>query len=307
MSPQPERNSPRVLNFGSVNIDHVYGVDHFVRPGETISGASYRVFMGGKGSNQSIALARAGARVFHAGKIGRDSVWIKQKLRAAGVDTSLLRTADMPGGHAIIQVNPWGENAIIVYGGANRAVTPADARRVLERFGPGDYLLAQNEISSLPYIMRLAAKRGMKIVFNPSPMDSSALACPLHLVDIFIVNEIEARTLCGRGGPWQILKTMRRKFPRSSTVMTLGRRGAAYCGPEGVFSAPAPRVRAVDTTAAGDTFTGYFLAGLAAGAGPREAIGLACRAAALCVTRRGAADSIPSMAEVTLRFGPRRG
>jgi ribokinase len=288
----------RILNFGSLNIDHVYLVDHFVRPGETLGSKSYRVFMGGKGSNQSVALARAGASVAHAGKIGTDGKWIKDRLRSFGVDTSFLDVSSRPSGHAIIQINRHGENAIILSAGANHAITAQDAWQVLHHFRRGDYLLLQNEISAMPTIMRLAAKKGLKIVFNPSPMQPKVFTYPLRLVDIFIINEIEGWQLTGRKQPAQIAAAMRRRFPRAAMALTLGARGVLYADRDGVFRIPALKVKVVDTTAAGDTFTGYFLAELIRGAPVKVAIELANKAAAICVTRAGAADSIPKRQEV---------
>lgn len=288
----------RILNFGSLNIDRVYAVDHFVRPGETLSSSAYHVFMGGKGSNQSLALAYAGARVAHAGKLGRDGVWLKDRLQRAGVDTTHLTITDQPSGHAVIQVNRHGENAIILFGGANRAITRKDAARVLKHFNRSDILLLQNEISAIPDIMRTAAKKGMKIVFNPAPMHRSVLSYPLRLVDIFIVNEIEGAQLTGRKQPEQIAAAMRRRFPRAAIVLTLGARGVLYADRTTTFKVPAAKVRVVDTTAAGDTFIGYFLAELTRGVDARSALKTANRAAAICVTRPGAADSIPKRSEV---------
>ena len=122
----------KIINFGSINIDHVYGVEHFVRPGETLESESYALFSGGKGANQSIALARAGAEVIHAGKVGADGAWLKTKLQESGVDVSLVEMVDLPTGHAVIQVNSEGENAIIIHGGANRSVSKANIKKVLD-------------------------------------------------------------------------------------------------------------------------------------------------------------------------------
>ncbi len=288
----------RILNYGSLNVDHVYQVDHFVRPGETLSSTGYRVCMGGKGSNQSIALAAAGAPVVHAGKLGRDGAWLKDRLTGYGVDTAFVEVGDGASGHAVIQVNASGENAIILHGGTNRAVTADDAARVLAHFGAGDWLLVQNEISALPDIMRLAHARGLFVALNPAPMHADVLSYPLDRVRLFIVNEVEAAELSGEREPECILRSMRRRFPQAATVLTLGGDGAAYAGPEGTFHVPAVRVKAVDTTAAGDTFIGYFLCERLRGVAPQDALSLACRAAAICVTRHGAADSIPRRAEV---------
>lgn len=288
----------KILNFGSLNIDHVYGVDHFVRPGETLASKRYQRFSGGKGNNQSIALARAGAPVWHAGKIGADGVWLLALLRQAGANTSLVARGTTPTGHAIIQVQKDGENCIVLYGGANQTITPADAKAVLVRFRAGDYLLLQNEISSIPAIMRLAARRKMKIVFNPAPMSRRVRQYPLKLVDIFIVNEIEGAELTGEKGAHRILAAMRRCYPQAVVILTLGARGAICAHATGSVQVPGRKVKAVDTTAAGDTFIGYFLAAYTQSGNVSKALQIACKAAAICVTRPGAADSIPCRKEV---------
>ncbi len=288
-----------VLNYGSLNIDHVYRVPHFVRPGETLTSLEYRRFAGGKGLNQSIALARAGAPVHHAGKIGPEGRWLRDILAQEGVDTRFVQeTDDVPTGHAIIQVVPEGENAIVIYGGANRAITPEDIHAILDRFGPEDWLLLQNEISGLAELLARAGARGLRIALNPAPMTPQVMESPLEHVDLFIVNETEGAALTGEQEPQAILAAMRRRFPRAATVLTLGARGSLYEDDREHIHTPAVPVQAVDTTAAGDTFTGYLLAGLLEELPPARALELATRAAALCVTRPGAAPSIPHRAEV---------
>jgi len=288
----------KILNFGSLNVDHVYAVDHFVRPGETLAGLRYDRFCGGKGLNQSIALAHAGARVYHAGKVGPDGAWLKERLKRAGVNTSLVEVINGPSGHAIIQVNRDGENSIILYGGANQAITPENAAKILRHFSSGDYLLLQNEISSVPAIMKCAARAGLKIVLNPAPMTRALLKYPLKLVSCFILNEIEGADLTGEKVPGRILSAMMKQYPKAATVLTLGAQGVLYGEAGRVLKVPAVKVKPVDTTAAGDTFIGYFLSDLAAGRDPEEALRTACRAAAICVTRPGAADSIPKRSEL---------
>ncbi|RLT43087.1 MAG: ribokinase [Chloroflexi bacterium] len=287
-----------ILNFGSVNIDHVYRVAHLVRPGETIASRDYRQFSGGKGFNQSIALARAGATVSHAGRIGADGVWLREQLAADGADVGFLEVIDGPSGHAIIQVEAGGENAIILFGGANRTFTPDDAAEILSHFGPGDWLLLQNEISAMPEILRLAVERGLRIVFNPAPMGAEVLGYPLNGVSIFILNEVEGEAFTGASEADAILAGMHRRFPTATVVLTLGAAGCIYDDGTQRIALPAQKVDVVDTTAAGDTFIGYFLAGLSAGDDPQAALETATRAAAICVTRPGAAPSIPRREEL---------
>ncbi|MBI1295836.1 ribokinase [bacterium] len=288
----------RILNFGSLNIDHVYRVEAFVRPGETIHSLSYRQFAGGKGFNQSIALARAGAPVYHAGKIGPEGGWLLEMLATAGAVTEDVLQVETPTGHALIQVDDQGENSIILFGGANQAITAEDVARVLSRFTAGDYLLLQNEISQMPLILQRATALGLRVVFNPAPMTRALLDYPLGGVSIFIVNETEGEALTGVSAPDAMLDEMRRRFPAAATVLTLGGAGAIFADADRRIPIPAVPVTAVDTTAAGDTFTGYFLAGIVRGNGVEDALHEAARAAAICVTRPGAAESIPGRREV---------
>ena len=286
----------KVINFGSINIDHVYGVDHFVRPGETLESESYAVFSGGKGANQSIALARAKAAVLHAGSIGSDGEWIKTKLQENGVDVSLVETVAEPTGHAVIQVNREGENAIIIHGGANRTVSEANIERVLEKAEKGDLLLLQNEVNAVDKVLEKAEE--LTVVFNPAPMTDAVKNYPLEKVDIFIVNETEGEALSGEREPEAILREMQKRYPKSRTVLTLGKAGVIYADGEERVKVPALVVEAVDTTGAGDTFVGYFLAELSRGSAVEQCLEMGAKASALCVTRQGAADSIPTLDEV---------
>ena len=286
----------KIINFGSINIDHVYGVEHFVRPGETLESESYALFSGGKGANQSIALARAGAEVVHAGNIGTDGAWLTEKLRESGVDVSLVETVDEPTGHAVIQVNCEGENAIILHGGANRTVSEANIEKVLARADKDDYLLLQNEVNAVDKILEKA--KGLTVVFNPAPMSDEVKNYSLECVDIFILNEVEGEALTGQNEPESILAAMRELYPKSCTVLTLGKEGVVYADSEKRIKVPALQVEAVDTTGAGDTFIGYFLAELSRGSAIEKCLEMGVKASALCVTRPGAADSIPGLEEV---------
>lgn len=289
----------KILNFGSLNLDHVYSVDHFVRPGETLASFSYQKFLGGKGLNQSVALARAGAKVFHAGKIGGDGDVLRTFLQNEGVDVSHIRISDDPSGHAIIQVNSEGENCILLYGGANQNIQISDVTSVLSHFAEGDVLLLQNEISGIAEIIQQASQKGLKIIFNPAPMNEGVKKYPLELVDWLIVNQVEAADLSGEKNQEKIIFVLMEKFPRSQFILTLGKEGSIYFGKacEQIF-VPAKKVKAVDTTGAGDTFIGYFLAFLVEGLEIKRCLELASAAAAICVTRKGAASSIPKREEV---------
>ncbi|AYQ32123.1 ribokinase [Runella sp. SP2] len=288
----------KILNFGSINIDYVYGVPHFVKPAETIASTSYQVFMGGKGCNQSVALAKAGVQVYHAGAIGEDGVWIKNQLNDWGVNVDFLTVSDGPTGHAIIQVEPNGQNAIIIHGGANQSIHSAQIHHVLQNFEKGDILLVQNEINALPELLLAASERGMKIFFNPAPMSASVFELPLETIDVFIINEVEGEELTKRNTAEGILGKMAEQFPNAATLLTLGEKGARYQHASEMKSINAKKVKAIDTTAAGDTFIGYFLANWALGETLDTCLQKATQASAICVTRAGGAVSIPSKEEV---------
>ena len=289
----------KILNFGSLNLDQVYAVDHFVRPGETLSSSSLHTFRGGKGLNQSVALSRAGAGVYHAGCVGEDGKMLLDGLTQAGVDISQVRIlSDVPTGHAIIQVDPSGQNCILLYGGANQAITPEQIRETLSCFGQGDLLLLQNEVNGLEQMMSEAKERGMRIAFNPSPIDENISHLPLELVEFFVLNEIEGAALGGGKTPDEILQGLRERFPHARIVLTLGKDGAMYFDGAQTFSHPIFPVTVVDTTAAGDTFTGYFLEGACRGLSGIECLRRASAASAIAVSREGASPSVPAHKEV---------
>lgn len=287
-----------VLNFGSVNIDYVYAVDHFVRPGETTASTGRAVTLGGKGANQSIALAYAGADVHHAGKIGADGEPYKAMLNDAGVNTGLLCTSPEPTGHAVIQVNSIGENAIILHAGANADITMDEVDRALERFHRNDILLLQNEINDIPHIMEKAALRGLHIFFNAAPYAPAVNDYPLHLVDTLIVNETEAGGITGKREPDDIIAAVAAHYPDTALLLTLGSRGSIYARGAVRAYEPARKVTVADTTAAGDTFIGYFIAALEANLSVTDGLKRATIAAGISVTRKGASVSIPRKQEV---------
>ena len=304
-----DRNLNRILNFGSLNNDRTYRVQNFAAAGETILAQSYQVFCGGKGLNQSIAAARAGGRpVYHAGAVGFDGEALEQMLRENGVDLRYLQHLKGPSGHAVIQINEQGQNCIVVYGGTNCQLTRPFIGQVLSHFGTGDFLMVQNEINEVPYILEKAHGHGMKIVLNPSPITPELCGnYPLELVDYFVLNENEGAALAGGGGCYgDILDRLTRQFPRAVIVLTVGDQGVLYSdGSEtlrhGIYPVPV-----ADTTAAGDTFCGYFVASTAQGMSPALALERACAASALAVSRPGAAPSIPTRDEV-LTFLAERG
>jgi len=286
------------LNFGSVNIDITYKVKDFVRAGETISSYAVERHPGGKGFNQSIALARAGLSIYHAGCIGSDGIFLRDELEKAGVNTKHLKLDETPTGNAIIQVNNDGNNCIILYAGANHSVTEEYINQVMLDFKAGDVLVVQNEISCVPYLIDIASKKGMKIAINPSPMKENMTSEIIGKATWLLVNEIEAMELSGSNNKDACIEQLAAMYPSAAIVMTLGSEGVVYQKGQNKFRHGIYPVHAVDTTGAGDTFTGYFLASVLSGNSIENSLEKASKAAAISVTKPGAADSIPYMEEV---------
>lgn len=296
----------KILNFGSLNLDNVYHVDHFVRAGETLSSDAMHIYCGGKGLNQSIALARSGAKVFHAGAIGlEDGNILKEALKRNGVNIDhLFQLKDKKTGHAIIQIDKSGQNCILLFPGANHCITREHIDKTLENFSKGDLLILQNEINNIDYIINQAHEKGMQIVLNPSPMNEKILALPLEYVDYFILNEVEMADISEDDNEEKGLQSLKEKYPNASVVLTLGSRGVRFENGSLSLSRGIFKVDAVDTTAAGDTFTGYFFGAISQGEHVSQALKIASMASAIAVSRQGAEPSIPYMEEVAERLNP---
>ena len=290
----------KVLNFGSLNLDYTYQVPHIVREGETISSNDVQMHLGGKGFNQSVALARAGVPVYHAGLVGEEGLDFYDACEECGIKTDYIKTVTGRCGHTIIQVDKDGQNSIVLFGGANQKNTKEYVDEVLKNFETGDILLLQNEINELPYIIDQAFAKGMTIVLNPSPMNEIIDECDLGKVSIFVLNETEGQQLTGQTTPTTIVAAMEASFANAKIVLTLGKGGSIFHhGDEELYQA-AFDVDTVDTTAAGDTFTGFLIAGILKKQPMRDVLVNASKAAALAVQKQGAAQSIPFMSEVEL-------
>ncbi len=289
----------KYLVFGSLNIDRTYSVPHFVAAGETMSAGSMELFCGGKGFNQAVALARAGKEVYFAGAVGADGQMLLDALRADGIDERYIKHTNGASGHAVIQVDPAGQNCIIILAGANGEITKDDVDRVLVNFDKGDLIVLQNEISNVDYILAQAAQKGMIVALNPSPCDEKISRYDLNYVDYLLVNEVEGSVITGLEEPDAIGNQLRQQYPNMNVVLTLGSRGAVYFGADGSRHCRGIwRTNAVDTTAAGDTFTGYFLAQITSSGDAALALEQASIASGISVSRRGASPSIPAGQEV---------
>lgn len=289
----------KVLNFGSLNVDYVYKVDHILIPGETLTSKGREIFCGGKGLNQSIALSKAGIPVYHAGIVGSGGDILMKACEESGVNSKYIRRAEEPCGHTVIQVDKNGQNSILLFSGTNRMITKEFVEKVLEDFEKGDVLLIQNEINELDYIIDKAYEKGMTIILNPSPFDDELKKCDLRKISIFLLNEIEGFQITGEKEAPDILEKIKQLYPNAKVILTLGSEGAVYQDDKKTYSQKAFKVRAVDTTAAGDTFTGYFISSIIEGLPVPKGLELASRAAAIAVSRPGATTSIPSRQEVT--------
>ena len=288
----------KILNYGSMNVDHVYEVDHIVRPGETLNALGRRDYPGGKGLNQSIAVARAGGDIYQIGVLGADGEVLERALKENRIHTDFVK--HVPGGsaHTMLQVDRNGQNSIIVFADEAITFTDAEMEEILSHFSAGDAVIFQNELARSPVFMQKAADRGLTVIFNPSPMEDIIFAYPLDRVSWFVINEIEGAALTGKTAPEEILAGMANQYPGAGVVLTLGSDGAwAVKGEERCFQ-PAVPVKAVDTTAAGDTFLGFFVTGILAGDPLPDVMARAARAASIAVSRPGAAVSIPSLEEV---------
>ena len=286
-------NNTEILCYGSLNIDYVYQVKTIFRPGETIESRSMQTFPGGKGANQSVAAARAGGNVHHAGGIGHDGKWMLDNLRNDGINIDNIVISDAVTGHAVIQVDDEGENAICLYGGANLTITKLDVDKTIKQFKAGSTLMLQNETNELEYMLNVAACQNMFICLNPSPMSESLLNLNLKDVGLIVVNDIEASILTNNSSDQ--FSTLRDRCPRAIIVKTKGAFGGEAVVPDSNESIVyhSRDVKAVDTTAAGDTFFGYLVAGLSQNKPFKTALEKAARAAERCVTIRGAQSSIP--------------
>ena len=283
--------------------DDVKKVD-FVKKGETLSAKELNVYTGGKGLNQSIALARAGVETYQAGAIGTDGMFLLEQLKEAGVKTDLVKIfGDVRTGNAIIQNDDEGDNCIVLFGGANQAITKEQVDEVFKDFTNEDYLLIQNEINELSYIVEKAKEEGMKIILNPSPMNEKIMKLPLDQIDYFILNEIEAMQILEMDKPEEIdgkyiASLLHERFKDATIVLTLGSEGSVCISDDEYVEQSIYKVKAIDTTAAGDTYTGYFIAGILNGKTIKESMDIASKASAIAVTRQGAAPSIPVLEAV---------
>ena len=292
----------KILNLGSCNIDYVYSLQHIVKIGETETTHTLETFPGGKGLNQSIAVSRAGAKIYHAGCVGNDSKMLTDILQKNGVDISYLKTVDTKNGHAVIQVSSKGENSIFLYPGSNEMITKEYVDTVLDKFDTGDIILLQNEINNVDYIVEKAYQKGMCIVLNPSPFNEKIHAINFNMLSYIVINEVELSEISESAEPEEGLVYLKNKYPELKIVLTLGKNGSVFVNANQELHQAAFKVDVVDTTAAGDTFLGYFVAELSKGTDYSQILKIASVASAITVSRKGSSPSIPNKSEVLSLF-----
>ncbi len=292
----------KTLVYGSINIDMTYHIDHIVREGETITATSFSMGAGGKGANQAAALAKAGADVFLAGRTGSDACFIMDKLKGFKVDTSLVKVDEGPrSGKALIQVDKAGRNSIIVLPAANREQSDDDITHALGVFSKGDWLVLQNEVNGLAGLISMAKAKGMHVCINPSPLDEMIKELPLQDCDMIFVNEEEGAMLAGKGlgaTTDEVIGALKAEYPGQVVILTLGKKGACHISREGVFFQDIIDYPVVDTTGAGDSFLGFYLASHQRGLAVEDCLYYASKASGIAVSRPGAMDAMPFREEV---------
>lgn len=285
-----------IWNLGSINLDNYYDVPHLPVPGETLAATRHAQGLGGKGANQSIAAARAAAHVSHVGAIGPDGDWIIERLVEYGVHVSHIARVKEATGHASVFVDEKGENCIVIVPGSNAVVTESLIGTALTEASPGDFLLMQNETNGQQFAAETAKTLGLKVAYAAAPFDARAVAKVIDKLDLLVLNTVEAAQLSEKTG--RDIKAL--GVP--DIVVTLGAVGCKWVSKKGEKVYPAYPANPVDTTGAGDTFTGYLVAALDRGIDMEGAIDLALKAGALMVGRRGTGDVIPDLKEVLEAF-----
>lgn len=288
----------KILNFGSLNIDIFFRVENIVKPGETISAKSIEKRPGGKGLNQSVALSKSFENVYHAGSVGDDGVFLIDYLKSENINTKYIKKSDKLTGNAIIQVDDKGENSIVLYKGANFDNDKKFVDEVLDNFDKDDILLLQNEISSMKYLIDKAYEKGMKIVLNPSPITDEIKEFDFNKIDLLLVNEIEAKNIANKDNIDESINYFMATYPNINLIVTLGSKGSIFVNKNEKIKQEGIKVESVDSTGAGDTFTGFFVSYFYQGKNVRDCLKFASLASALSVTKSGASISIPSLCDV---------
>lgn len=288
----------KILNFGSLNIDYIYQVKEFVVEGETIASTAFNKNIGGKGLNQAIALSRVSNNVYFAGKVGQDGKFLVNELYDNNVNTEYIGVSKKITGHAVIQVNDKGQNCIITHGGANHDMDKQYIDVVIEMFKKGDLLIIQNEVNMVDYIIQKAEHRGLKVIYNPSPLTSVIDNVDFNHLEYLVINLNEGKAITKKTEPLEIIESLHSSYPKLKIILTASENGSYYKDEKESIFVPAHKVKAVDTTCAGDTYLGFFLGGIINKKGIKESMELATKAASIAIGRSGASRTIPTLDEL---------
>lgn len=288
----------KILCFGALNVDYFYHVDHLVQPGETLSSRIMKKKPGGKALNQAIAIAKAGSEVYLSGAVAKEERYLIDYCKMNKVNTEYIRESNVCTGQAIIQVDKEGRNNILLYGGANQALTNEDVDDTLKHFNEGDFLVLQNEINQLGYLIERAYEKKMKIFFNPSPFEDSIKNSYFEKSHAVFLNQIEGEQLTGKRAPTDMLDELALRYPSTMHILTLGEEGVYLQVENQRQFCPAKSVNVVDSTGAGDTFMGYFISLYSKREPYKLILETATKAASIAITRLGASESIPKIEEL---------
>lgn len=287
----------KICCLGSLNIDMVFNMEEFVQPKETVHSNHLNIYAGGKGLNQAIAIKKTGADVFLAGSIGEDGDVLLKECDKHNLDRKHVKMIEGNSGLAVIQVNKKGENCIILYDGANKKNSKDFIDQVINSLEEGDFIVLQNEINDLDYILKKSKERNLVVFLNPSPIDNNIKELPLELCDYIVLNEVEGEALSGKLDYKEVVSYLSSKY-KNTIVLTVGDKGVYFNKVNTIVHKEAMKVEAIDTTGAGDAFTGYLIGMLSRGLELEQSIELGIKAAGISVTRKGASDSIPCIEEV---------
>ena len=281
-----------IYNLGSINIDHLYMLERIPKPGETLSSLETHITIGGKGLNISVAANRSGADVRHIGVVSSADPSVLDMIAGLGLDSALISQVDVQTGHAIIYVDENSENSIVVHGGANLCFSESQIRTALSSAQPDDWLVLQNETNANEIGISIAREKGMQIALVAAPFNAKTMPEQIEKVDLVSMNKTESELFEVISG------TSIGNLKSVDFLITYGADGAVFLSDGEARRIAAHKVHSIDTTGAGDTFFGVFMAHYTSRGCVETALKKANAAAALIVQRRGVASVVPSQKEI---------
>lgn len=292
------QNTMNIINIGSLNIEHVLQLPRFPSSQDRLYCRHYQRLPGGKGYYQSVAMARAGAKVWHIGFIGPDGHFLRDSLKHNNVDVRYVHKTQTPTGQEHISITPDCHMTKVRYMGANACFEPHFLDCLFKQLQEKQLVLVQNEVNDIPKVFEQIKSYNLNLTFHPAPYSEDIKDYPLHMVDTLIFNLNTGQKLSNEQEPEKILKSLLAKYPNTALVLTLGAKGAWYVDNHQKIKVPGDPVMAIDESQAGNTFVGYFLAQKSQDNPIESCIKFACRASALCVSREGKSATIPYLTEI---------